>query len=1147
MPNIPLLLRSIAALAVPASAMAAPNFNRDVRPILSGQCISCHGPDEHERKGGLRLDTFEGATSGGKSGKAALVPGNRAASELWVRVTTADADDRMPPVETGHSLKPEEIETLGAWIDAGSRYERHWSFIPPVKAEVPAGTSGPAVIDHFISKELATRGLALQKQADPRTLLRRLSLDLTGLPPSLEDAKRFDAAFSADPGAAYARAVDQLLASPHFGERWAKMWLDLARYADSRGYGSDPLRLNIWRYRDWVIDAYNRNLPFDQFTVEQLAGDLLPEAGTEQLLATAFHRNTMTNTLGGTIDEEFRVAAVKDRAETTAQVWMGLTMRCAQCHTHKFDPITNDEYYQFYAIFNQTQDNDLPDEFPTAPTPTREEQAKLDALKTQLDAARAAMDVPSPDFLARQAAWEQSLRAQEAQWKTLAFSTAKARSGAALTVRPDGSLLSAPSAAETDLYTLEAPVSTPGLTGLRIDALPDDSLPGKGPGRANAGNFVLNEVKVFERPNASQPPTGRFVRIELPGAQKFLHLAEVQVFSGAENIAPQGKATQSSIDYDGVPQRAIDGNTNGDYTKNSVTHTHGEDNPWWELDLGSDRRIDQVIVWNRTDGGTEARLEGWAVKVLSGERKEIFATKPTGVPRPSTVVSVDGRREIAVRVASATHEQPQFEAAKAIDGNLAKDSGWAIGGRLGTPQSLVLELAEPLCVNYGCSLTLEMRQTYPQHGLGHFRVSGTTQPAPLRALPEALSPVLAKGADQRSEPELKALRAFYAQLDPARQAKLKEVAELEKQLAAIKPVETPVMRELPTAKRRVTKTMIKGNYLVTDKEVGAGLPAAFHPSAGQVDRLALAKWLVSRENPLTARVQVNRFWSQLFGRGLVMTEEDFGTQGTFPSHPELLDWLAVEFMESRWDVKKLLKLVVSSATYRQSSEVTPASLERDPQNVLLSRGARFRLDAEAVRDQALALSGLLSPKMFGPSVYPPQPDGIWRAAFNGERSYPTSTGEDRYRRGLYVFLRRTAPNPSMATFDAPNRELCTLRRIRTNTPLQAFVTLNDPAYVEMAQALARRLVREAGATAESRLRHGLELALLREPPADKLRTLVSLYEEQLALYRTAPAEAKKLAQDPLNPLPDTTDWAEQAALTVVANVLLNLDAVLVRG
>jgi hypothetical protein len=778
------------------------DFSAQIRPLLSKNCFSCHGPDEKSRQARMRLDLRADAIKGRRKGDHAIKPGDPEGSLLLARVRSNDPAFMMPPPESGHALKPEEVELLRRWIKDGAVYSPHWAFVKPVRPGVPQVKAGWVrnPIDHFILAKMETHRLQPSPEADRHTLARRVSLDLTGLPPA---PKRVDA-FVNDPSPnAYEKFVDELLASPAYGERWARVWLDLARYADSAGYGSDPLRLNIWPYRDWVISAYNRNLPYDQFTREQLAGDLLSNPTKDQLTATAFHRNTMTNTEGGTIDEEWRVAAVKDRNATTFQVWMGLTMGCAQCHSHKFDPISHKEFYQSYALFNQTEDSDREDEYPTLPLPTERE-------------------------VKRKAEFEQ----------------------------------------------------------------------------------------------------------RIAGLQKEIPLSRARL----------------------------------------------------------------------------AALTGLMPRNLAG------------------VVSLSLQTKLAAE----------------------------------TPRQL---------------------------------------------------------------------------------------AAARRDLAGIKPVAVPMLRELTAGKLRKSHILHKGNYLDPGQEVGPGVPAEFGPwpKGLPMNRLGLSAWLFSPENPLTARVAVNRLWAQLFGTGLVETEEDFGTQGQLPSHRELLDWLAVEFREQGWDQKKMLKLIVMSATYRQSSRVTPELLKVDPRGRLLSRYPRQRLDAEQIRDQALALSGLLSKKIGGPSVYPPQPDGLWRAAFNGQRTYPTSTGEDRYRRGLYTIWRRTVPYPSMATFDAPSRETCTVKRIPTNTPLHAYVTLNDPVFVEASQALGRRILKEGGPDPTSRIRYGLRLALGRPAEERNVQALLHLYEESLTRFRKTPAEAKKLATPPVSSLPKEMDVAEAAAWTVVGNVLLNLDGVLMKG
>ena len=1140
-----LLTTAFVAAAVNASTAGAPapklDFNRDIRPILSAKCYACHGPDPEARKAKLRLDLRDEAVKA-RDGKFAIKPGNAAQSELVKRITTTDLDDVMPPKKGGHPLTTEERALLQRWVEQGAPYSEHWAFTKPQRPAVPKVQSSKFKvqnpIDNFIFARLEKEGLAAASPAGPHTLIRRMSLDLTGLPPTPQEVEAFVKEYSAgDRQQAVGALADRLLASSAYGERWARMWLDLARYADSAGYGSDPLRLNIWPYRDWVIAAFNRNLRYDQFTLEQLAGDLLPNASEEQLTATAFHRNTMTNTEGGTDDEEFRTAAVKDRIAVTAQVWMGLTMNCAQCHSHKFDPISNKEYYQFYALFNQTEDSDKADESPTMPLATAAEREQMAKLKEQIATLGNALAADSSELAIEQAAWE-TTAAKAHAWTTLEPVQFSAASGAKLTKLDDGSLLASGAVADKESYQVRVRVPTKGLGAVRLEFLTDENLPPGGPGRA-AGNITLAEFRVAAGA-AGEARKARFVRVELPGKGKMLSLAEVQVFSGGQNVALKGKATQSSTDYDGPPNLAMDGNTSGDFLKKSVTHTRAEDNPWWEVDLGSEVAIEDVVIWNRTDGGVGTRLAGFKVLALDAARKEVGSVTPAQVPMPSEHVNLGGGRALKLENATAT----AGDVMQAIDA--AKKGGWVVDGA-GAKAAAVFEIAGA-APDAGSELTFTLAFA-GKNPAAHIRLSTTADKKPVRLLPVNISAALAVASAQRTEAQRKELAAYFRPLAPSVMKLHTQIATAQKELEGIKPVALPVMREFAKDKQRTTKMLVKGNFLQTGDTVEPAFPAAFNPppTNAPLNRLGVAQWLMSRDNPLTARVTVNRFWSQIFGTGLVETEEDFGSQGALPSHPELLDWLAMEFADGGWDVKALLKTLVLSATYQQSSVATTEALQKDPRNRLLSRYPRGRLDAETLRDQALALSGLLSRKLGGPSVYPPQPDGLWRAAFNGQRNWATSQGEDRYRRGLYTFWRRTVPYPSMATFDAPSRENCTVRRLPTNTPLQAFVTLNDPAFVEMAQALGRRLVQEGGANATERAHYGLKLALARSPSAEQVKALVSLYEAELLNYRANTDAAKKLATEPLGELPKDLDAAEAAAWTVVANVLLNLDGVLTKG
>lgn len=929
-----------------ASADQPIDFSRQILPILTDKCFRCHGPDEETIEAGLRLDSREHALKELESGNRAIVPGEPAASELLARVSEPDDDLRMPPADAGMRLDQQQIALLRRWINEGANYDRHWAYVPPSMPPLPTDLSNPQwvrnPIDAFVLSRLEAAGLEPSPEADRYALIRRLSLDLTGLPPSVEEVDAFVNDTSAT---AYEDLVERLLRSAGYGERWARVWLDLARYADSAGYAQDPPR-TIWRYRDWVIQAINDNMPFDQFTVEQIAGDMLPEPSDDQLIATAFHRNTMTNSEGGTDDEEFRTAAVVDRVNTTMQVWMGMTIGCAQCHSHKYDPISQEEYFRFYAILNNTEDSDKGDERPTLVTLLPEQVKQKEAIQRQIDELEAEI-------------------------------AAKAKERKPETVELAG-----------DLKT-------------------------------------------------------RYVRVELPGKNVFLSLAEVQAFAGQTNVALAGKASQISTGFDGPPQLAIDGNTDGHYfDAKSTTHTAQGDDPWWQVDLGKSHQLDRVVIWNRTDSGNHARLANFRVIGLDEQRRPIWLKAIGPAPNPSVAQE------------------------------------------------------------------------------------------------------LPKTAKELSDKELAAIAEYRTATDaPELAAEKKRLQTLKDQLAGIKGVPTPIMRELPPDRRRQTHIQIRGDFLAKGKQVVPGVPSAFHPlpEDADADRLALARWLVSNDNPLTARVLVNRYWEQLFGIGLVETSEDFGLQGEYPSHPKLLDYLAVSLMESGWNTKELVRLIVTSATYRQTSRVSDGLQDLDPANRLLARGPRFRLSAEMIRDQALAVSGLLSRKMYGPSVRPPRPNLGLRAAFGGSTDWTTSDGEDRYRRGLYTSWRRTTPYPSMTTFDAPSREFCTIRRIRTNTPLQALVTLNDPVYVEAAQALARRTVREGGDTAESRAQYGFRLCLARPPQADELGRIVQLFERLKARFEQEPEKATKLATDPLGALPQGMDAAELAAWTVVGNVLMNLD------
>lgn len=895
-------------------------------------------------------------------------------------------------------------------VPATGQEPLHWAYTAPERPPLPKvqETSWPVnAIDFFVLSRLEEAALRPAERSDRRTLIRRLSLDLTGLPPTREEVKQF---LEDDSAQAYEKLVDRLLASPHYGERWARSWLDMARYADTQGYEKDNRR-TIWPYRDWVIQAFNADMPFDQFTREQLAGDLLPNPTQEQLVATGFHRNTMTNTEGGTDDEEFRHAAVVDRVNTTMEVWMGSTFACAQCHNHKYDPFSMKEYYRMYAFFNNTADNDQPDERPTLKVTTPAERKKLEDLETRISELEQEYWSESSDVENARAAWETETLRDLNRWKVVKPQKTVSEGGANLEILEDQSILASGVNPHNDTYKIVFSNLPMPVALVRIEVLPDPSLPKESLGRHPNGSFVLSKVEAYTQ---TDPGSGR---------------TPLRFTDAKSDYVQKGHDTRSLI--------------------------------------------------------TDAKGAGWAVDAGQGDKR--------------------------VR------------------------------------RSLWLRLEQPFAPPNGDRLTLILKHQsqWPEANVGRFRVavSSNDQTLPPANLPESVIAALNRKAGDRNEDQRKQIdeafrehSSFFAPLREKLQAARGELDRLDRSLPR-----TPVMQELQ--KGRETHMLVRGNFLNPSERVQEGVPASLHPypEGAPKNRLGLARWLTSTNNPLTARVLMNRIWELYFGIGLVETSEDFGTQGEPPSHPELLDWLATELMNQKWSLKSMHKTIVMSATYQQSSRVTTGKLEKDPYNRLLSRGPRFRLPAEMIRDQALAVSGLLSRELGGPSVMPPQPEGIWQVVYSGD-AWQTSKQGDKYRRGLYTFWRRTSPYPSMMTFDAPSREVCVVRRSRSNTPLQALTLLNDPVYVEAAQALARRMSRHSSQQSpEARIQFAFETCLIRPPDAEELKELLNLYREQREYYQAHPKEAASMACSELGKPQQEWPLADLAASTMVANVMLNLD------
>ena len=1125
-----LIMRSLFALAftLPVAASAV-DFSREIRPILSENCFFCHGPDEKKREAGLRLDD-EASAKKDNDGVIAVIPGNPDKSALIQRILTTDPDEVMPPPKQHKTIPTAQVALLKEWIKQGAPWGKHWSYEKVKRPEVPTGEKNP--VDAFLAHRLSKEGLAFSPEADAATLIRRVALDLTGLPPTLEELSQL----TKQPHEA---AVDHFLSKPPFGEHWASQWLDLARYADSSGYPSDQPR-EIWAYRDWVIRALNANQPFDQFTTEQLAGDLLLNPTDDQLIATAFHRNTMTQNEGGTSDEEFRNAAVIDRVNTTFAVWMGTTMACAQCHTHKYDPLTINEFFQFYAFLNQSADADKKDESPLHQFYTPELKKERTQMEADIAALEARFAKPVATWLAGLAAWEKQF-SQQLAWKHEKPLTVATQSQQKVSIAEDA-FITVPKKSDVDVIIAELPLQTVKLTALSLET------------SADQGNFVITNVQAQIIPPANLPAQqARFVRVELPGKNQMLQLAEVQVFSAGKNVAVKRPAKQSSLYTNAAASRAVDGNTEGDYAKGSVAHTSGNDiDPWWEVELAGDLSIDEVVVWNRTDGNAGSRLDGFRVVLLDAKRQMVWKSEPSPAPAKDKAFVIAGPTSVTFTTALANHEQGGFTAASVLLPKNKENKGWAIAPQTDKPHRLTLLSAAPILVPAGSKLrvVLEQKSEFKQHTLSRFRLATTDDPRvqSVTALPTAVLAAINTTTEKRSPAQQSTISDHYVRL-VAREAapERHKLASLQKQLAALKPVTVPIMKDLTEKDRRITKLQLRGNWQALGDVVSEGTPASLHalPAGEPRNRLTMAKWVVSRDNPLTARVQVNRLWETLFGVGIVRTSEEFGSQGDLPFHPELLDWLADEFMTRGWDVKHMIKLMIMTRAYRQSSISSPELAERDPDNRLLARGPRFRPTGEMLRDQALAVSGLLSPKMYGPGVRPIAPNMGLSTAFGRSNDWTTSEGEDKHRRSLYTEVRRNSPYPSFATFDAGNREVCMIRRGRTNTPLQAFVTLNDPVFIETHQAMARRVSKEASDTA-SRLKLMFKLCVSREPTAKEITALTRLHDESLTSYQSDLEAANKMANDPIGPAPKDASIPDLAAWTTVANVVMNLDEFLMR-
>ena len=986
------------------------DFARDIQPIFAENCTTCHGPDK--QKAGLNLTDEKSVRTELKSGKRAVVPGNPDGSELTYRLTTDDADDLMPPPDHGKRLKPDQIALIRQWITEGAPWSRHWSYRPLSQAtppEVQAGTWIRNEIDRFVLAKLEADKLQPSPRADRYTLIKRLSYDLIGLPPTPGEVEAFVNDKSSEAGK---KLVGRLLASRHFGERWGRHWLDKARYADSDGYEKDNPRMNAWRYRDWVINSINADLPFDQFTIEQLAGDLLPNATDLQKLATAFNRQTLTNTEGGTDQEQWRVAAVMDREETLGSVWLGLTVGCARCHNHKYDQFTQKEYYQLFAYFNNGDESstNIPRsqqalaDFAKA---KKSHESKVEDLTAKITKRNATLNKQLPML-------EKSLRNEIANRKRepvkfhsmeLLSARTDVSDKVKFTEKDDGSLLVSgenPAIAE---YEVNYKTGLKRITGIRIEVLPDESLAANGPGRTPHGNFVLNEVRIYA-------------------------------------------------------------NTNPD-----------------------------------------------------------FSSKTLQLLKPGN--------------AKATHSQKDWPAENAIDGKGGtgkNGTGWAIANEYGKPNSLDITLDEPLEIETGIYLHIVLDQEYgSQHTIGRFRITARTGQSPTDGIPESIVELLGNITDKRTPQETQSLLNFVQTRDPEAirlQANLKKLNS-----NAPKP---PVMSVRVISQRknnpRTTHILHRGEFKQPREKVFADTIATLPKisNRGEGDRLDLARWLVDGRNPIVPRVIVNQIWANLFGKGLVRSINDFGVRGDAPTHPALLDWLAGEFVRRNWSRKEMIRLITQSATYQQASIHRPELAHSDPNNHLLHRQNRFRVEAEIIRDLTLGASGQLSRKIGGKSVYPPLPQGVAQLSYANNFKWAVSEGEDRYRRGLYTFFKRTSPHPNLITFDCPDSNVTCVKRNISNTPIAALATLNNSVFTDAAKAMAKRLIKEQNSDVQ-RITMGFQLCAARKPSTKEVTSFLTLLKKAKAFYQGNETEAKAFNGD-----------AEASAWATLTRIFLNLDEFITR-
>ncbi|HKS36979.1 MAG TPA: PSD1 and planctomycete cytochrome C domain-containing protein [Verrucomicrobiae bacterium] len=1209
---------TVAADARKPKGKSTIDFNRDIRPILSDHCFACHGPDDKARKAKLRFDVKEEAFKPAKSGDVAIVPGDPTHSTLVARITSKDEDEVMPPPKSGKkALTPEQIAKLKTWIAEGAQWQEHWAFVTPQRPPVPEVKNKRSVhneIDHFVLARLEKERLTPAKEADKPTLIRRASLDLTGLPPTVEEVDAFLA--DKDPQA-YDKVVDRLLNSPRYGEHMAKYWLDAARYADSHGYHIDSQR-DIWAYRDWVINAFNANKPFDQFTVEQLAGDLLPAATREQKIGSGYMRCNMSTGEGGAIEAEYAAKYAFDRVETTSAIWMGLTMVCARCHTHKYDPIQHKEYYGLYAFFNNldepVMDNNKPNPDPFLRLPSKEQSERMDWLKEHIADGQKKIDGPAVELDQAQMAWMSQRHEKLAGgWTTLEPIAAKSSTtnGAALKVLEDQSVLAEGENPEQDVYELTFKPKEGSLAALRLETLPHESLPQSSSSRAEDGKFQLSEFEaewVKPEPEDSDKPGKDDQAADQGDAAKGDKAAKTDKPDKPKRKDKQGAPQKlkfalvlaDAAEGDHRIDRAVDGKADTSWTVDAKSAA-GPRTALFVLDepakvpedaelrvrlrfeASTNRRaIGHFYLAAAPEGGLSAalnppRFTPWHVlgpfksdglqagfeKVYEPEKEIDLKKKYPGVREEIGWTErgdlADGKAHVVVNELHGVHgvyylhRTVRLPAPMKVELTLRADDIF----KLWVNDRLVLQRADPdQEKGVSASIAVDLKQgenrilvkAVNHQGAKSFAFSQT--PVSGESLTRDVAAILSSTKEPSGDWAVRG-RNFY------RRQFSKEFRELFENIEKWREQEAVLDKEIPTTlvakesgKMRDTTLLMRGEYDKPGDKVMPSVPAILtpFPKDAPTNRLGLAQWLTDPAHPLTARVTVNRFWQQFFGVGLVKTVEDFGVQGDPPSHPELLDWLATEFVRSRWDMRHLQRLILTSATYRQTSNAPPDLRAKDPENRLLSRGPRFRADGEVIRDSALFISGLLVEEQGGQSVKPYEPPGLWETvSFNNSQKYVQDSGEGNYRRSLYTYWKRQSPPPNMMIFDAPTREYCVARRPRTNTPLQALALLNDPQFVEASRSFAQRILLEGGDSVESRIVYAFQLATARKPGKAEIKAIHDVLAKQLAEFRANKEAAGKLLSIGEFRAKGGLDESELAAWTTIATMILNLDEVVTKG